>query len=158
MNSGFKPGITQKAAGVWRLWWRKWWILLVDHVDRKASTLVAFSFFIVNSFHSGCSLEYGDSEVANVTFQSPSFLVVILKTKMTSEALATKVNAGIFAVLFDKDFGSQWKAESLGCSSIKHDVDDPLHRAHRELKMVELILENWENVSYYLVEISTALS
>ena len=61
---------------------------------------------------------------------------------MPSEALAAKVQTGIFACLFYRNLRSQRKTESFSCTSVEHDIDDPLHRPYLEFEVIELILEN----------------
>lgn len=77
---------------------------------------------------------------------------------MTSEALATKVQAGIFAVVLDQNLRSQREAESFSSTSVQHDIDDPLHSTHLQLEVIELILENRKNMTHHLVKVSSTLS
>ena len=79
-------------------------MLFIHNIDGIASTFFTFLFFVVYSFYSGGSLEDGDSEVADVTFESPTFFVVELETKMTPEAFTTEIKTRLFAIFFYNDF------------------------------------------------------
>jgi hypothetical protein len=61
---------------------------------------------------------------------------------MTAEALATEVQARIFAAVLDYNLRSQRQAQSFSCTSVQHDIYDPFHRTHRQFEMIELVLEN----------------
>ena len=61
---------------------------------------------------------------------------------MTAEALATEVQARIFAAVLYYNLRSQRQAQSFSCTSVEHDIYDSFHRTYRQFEMIELILEN----------------
>lgn len=64
--------------------------LFVVNVDGEGAALLALGFRV--SSHSGCTLADSNGEVAGVTFEAPSFFLVILEAEVALEALDAKVN------------------------------------------------------------------